>query len=249
MKNMELTMNDYLKDGVMYCGKCNTPKQTKIYVPLLHQDKIFPCRCKCEMEELHLEDRLKKISDTKYELEQYRRIGFSESELLKNNFQNDKYPESILSKLARSYVENFSTNSRGLLLYGNVGTGKTFYASCIANALIDKGTRCLVTNFPKLISTLQGMFNDRQTYIDSLNSFSLLVIDDLGVERDTEYVNEMVTNVIDSRYRIGKPLIVTTNITKQQLYSTNDIAKERIYSRLIEMCELVEVKGEDKRKC
>lgn len=241
-------MEDYLKDGIVYCGKCNTPKQTKLYVPLLHQDKIYPCRCKCEQEELHLEARLKQIADTKYEIEQYRKIGFSEAELRHSTFEADDNPNSSVSKRARKYVEEFTPRSKGLLFCGNVGAGKTFYASCIANALIDEGVKCLVTNFPRIVNTLQGMFDGRQEYLDNLNSFSLLVIDDLAVERNTEYVNEIVTNVIDGRYRIGKPLIITTNLTASQIYAPATIEKERIYSRLIEMCEIVEFGGKDKRK-
>lgn len=249
-------MGDYIKDGITYCGKCHSPKETKIYVPLMKQEKIFPCRCKCEQEEIALEDKLRKIDDFKYEIEQHRKIAFGEHELSKNTFANDKYPDTPESKIAREYVEKFSIDSngkviypdKGLLMCGNVGTGKTFYGCCIANALVDKGIRCVVTNFPRIVNTLQGMFEGRQEYLDGLNSFSLLVIDDLAVERNTEYVNELVTNVIDGRYRIGKPLVITTNLTASQIYAPSTIEKERIYSRLIEMCRLVEFGGKDKRK-
>lgn len=137
---------------------------------------------------------------------------------------------------------------KGLLFFGTVGTGKTFHAACIANALIDKGYPCLVTNFARLVNTLQGMYEGKQQYIDSLNKFDLLVLDDLAAERDTDYMNEIVQNIVDSRYRAGLPTIVTTNLTADELKNPADIRKARTYSRLLEMTFPVEVKGADRRK-
>ena len=133
-------------------------------------------------------------------------------------------------------------------MYGTVGTGKTFAAACIANALIDKGYPCLVTNFTRLINTLSGMYDGKQDYIDGLNRFALLVIDDLATEADTEYRNEIVYNVIDSRYRAGLPMIITTNLTGEEMKKPADVRKQRICSRLFERCIPVEVKGADRRR-
>ena len=103
-------------------------------------------------------------------------------------------------------------NASGLLIWGDVGTGKSFFAGCIANALLEKGVPVLMTNFSRILNTLTGMhFEDRNQFIDSLNRYSLLIIDDLGIERNSEFALEQVFNVIDSRYRSKKPLIVTTN--------------------------------------
>ena len=92
------------------------------------------------------------------------------------------------------------------------------------------------------------MYEGKQNYLDSLNEFDLLVIDDLGIERNTEYVNELVYNIIDARYRSGKPMIITTNLKYSDLHNTEDTSKARIYSRIIEMCLPVLVSGEDRRK-
>ena len=61
-------------------------------------------------------------------------------------------------------------------------------------------------------------------------------------------MNEIVTNIIDNRLRIRKPLIITTNLTKEALLYTDDLSKQRVYSRLLEMCHPYEVKGSDRRK-
>jgi DNA replication protein DnaC len=81
-----------------------------------------------------------------------------------------------------------------------------------------------------------------------LNKFDLLVIDDLASERDTEFMGEIVQNIIDSRYRAGLPLIVTTNLTADELKHPQEIRKRRIYSRLFEMCVPLEVQHKDRRK-
>lgn len=92
------------------------------------------------------------------------------------------------------------------------------------------------------------MFDGKQRYLDDLNRLDLLVIDDLASERDTAYMNEMIFNIIDSRYRSGRPLIVTSNLTKTDLMAPGSIDRQRIYSRLLEMCVPVEVKGMDRRQ-
>ena len=241
---------DYISDdGLLYCGKCHTKKQVRIKLP--NGTEIKPhCLCKCEeekkeQEKKEFEDRQRLIT-----IKRYRSVGFSDKELKECRFSADDGTNKYLTDIAKNYVENFQDfkkSGKGLMLYGTVGTGKTFIASCIANELIDKCIPCCVTNFSRIVNKLTGMFDGKQEYIDSLNNFSLLVIDDFAMERSTEYVNEIVYNVIDSRYRSGKPLIVTTNLSKKDLDNPPDIDKERIYSRIKEMCFPVEVKGTDRR--
>ena len=94
-----------------------------------------------------------------------------------------------------------------------------------------------MTNFAKILSTLTGMYaEDRNRYIESLNAYSLLIIDDLGVERNSEFALEQVFHVIDSRYRSKKPMIVTTNLTLAEIKHPDDLAHARIYDRILERC-------------
>ena len=104
-----------------------------------------------------------------------------------------------------------------------------------------------MTNFSRIINRIQEGFNGRQEYIDSLNDFELLVIDDLAAERNTEFVNEIVYQVIDGRYRAKLPMIITTNITLSTM-TEDQTARKRIYSRILERCHPIEVTGEDRRK-
>ena len=81
-----------------------------------------------------------------------------------------------------------------------------------------------------------------------MNRFDLLVLDDLAAERDTEYMGEIVMSIIDSRYRAHKPVIVTTNLTQKEIRNPSGIRRQRVLSRLFEMCMMIEVSGEDKRR-
>lgn len=240
---------DYIKDGLLYCGKCHTQKQTR--VELLGQIRVLSCICKCEAEKIKEEQEARARKEALNRVRRLKRMGFPDSEMSKWTFAKDDNSNEKISQMARKYVECFEelkAKGKGLLLYGSVGTGKTFISACIANALIEQGHPCLVTNFARLTNTISGMYEDKQKYIDSMNQFDLVVIDDLASERDTEYMGEIVQSIIDARYRSRKPLIVTTNLTSDELKHPQDVRKQRIYSRLFEMCVPVEVKGKDRRK-
>lgn len=240
---------DYIRDDLLYCHKCDTPKQCRINI--FDEERIVPCLCKCEAERREAEERERKRQEFLVQCEKYRRMGFPDSDMHNWTFANDDLARPQLTKAMQNYVDHFDEfrrQGKGLLLYGTVGTGKTFAACEVANALIDKGHPALVTNFDRLTNTLQGMFDGKQQYIDSLNKFSLLVLDDLGTERETEYMQGVVYNIIDARYRANLPMIITTNLTGAQLKKPDTLSKERIYSRILERCHPIEVKGEDRRR-
>ena len=139
--------------------------------------------------------------------------------------------------------------SLGLLLWGDVGTGKSFFAGCIANALLEQGVPVLMTNFARILNTLTGMYSDdRNRFIESFNQYSLLIIDDLGVERSSEFALEQVFSVIDSRYRSRKPIIITTNLTLEELKKPQDLAHARIYDRILERCIPVKISRQNIRE-
>ena len=239
---------DYEKDGLLYCGKCNTPKQC--FVEVFGAIRKPPCLCKCKKEARDAEEEARRQRELAEKVQRYRRLGFPESEMANWNFAADDGSNPQMTTAMQNYVQHFDefrAQGKGLLLFGNVGTGKTFLAACVANALIDKGVPCLVTNFARIANTVQGLFEGRQEYYDSLNKFPLLVLDDLSAERKTEYMQEIVFNVIDARYRAKLPLIITTNLTREQLMHPEDVTYQRIYSRLFEMCTPIEIAGADRR--
>lgn len=241
--------SDYTVDGLIYCGKCKTPRQCVI-APFGEPRTVF-CLCKCRAEQRDAEEAEYKRRERYMRIQLMRNDGFPDSDMQNWTFEQDDRTNEKISEVAHKYVENFDEmykRGKGLLLFGNVGTGKTFISACIANALIDQGRACLVTNFARLVNEIYGLYEGKQKYIDRLNDYDLLVIDDLASERDTEYMGEIVQSIIDSRYRAKLPLIVTTNLTSDELKHPAEMRKQRIYSRLFEMCIPIEVKGSDRRK-
>lgn len=174
---------------------------------------------------------------------------FQDSTLYCWTFENDNGRNPLISK-AKTYADKWSdmlSKNIGLLLWGEVGTGKTYFAACIANALVENCVSVKMTNFSTILNDL-FYENDKNQYIDRLNNHNLLIIDDLGIERDTEYALEQVYNIIDARYKSNKPLIVTTNLTITEIKNPVDTAHKRIYDRVLEMCVPVKFDGENFRQ-
>ena len=240
---------DYYDDeGLLMCGKCHTRKQTK--VEILGKLRTPHCLCKCAAEKKKAEEEEYRRKQFEERVKEMRRVGFPEAAMRYWTFANDDLSNERITKAAQRYVDSFSElreQGKGLLFYGDTGTGKTYAACEIANALIDKGYRVMVTNFARILNTLQGTF-EKQDYIDSFNRFHLLVIDDLGIERDTAYAKEQVFNIIDSRYRSGLPMIITTNLSMDKIKNPEDIENRRIYDRILERCFPVEVAGGSRRR-
>lgn len=152
---------------------------------------------------------------------------------------------------AHRYVEQWQimrAENLGLLLWGGVGTGKSFLAGCIANALMEQEVPVRMTNFTRILNELNGSFSGRNDVVDKLCRYPLLIIDDFGMERGTEYALEQIYNIVDIRYRSRKPLIVTTNLTLDEIRHPQDTAHARIYDRLLEMCVPISCIGVSFRK-
>ena len=77
-------------------------------------------------------------------------------------------------------------------------------------------------------------FGDKNGFLEDLNRYDLLILDDLGVERETEYIIEQCYHIIDSRYRSALPMILTTNLSLREMKNETDLRKKRIYDRILE---------------
>lgn len=239
--------NDYLYNGLLYCGNCNTPKQCKIN--FAGKEAIVYCVCKCQQEK---NEKARIEQEKKEQLERIERLrsfGLRDKNLKNCTFENAEGNEYI--EKARKYCDNWEViykNNNGLLLWGDVGTGKTFVAGCIANKLIDNRIPVLMTSLIKIINDLQGFrISDKNEYLNELNNYKLLILDDLGAERQSDYALEQVFNVIDNRYRNEQPIIITTNLSLEELKNPKDTKYKRIYDRVLEMCVPMQFKGESKR--
>ena len=138
----------------------------------------------------------------------------------------------------------------GLAFIGSNGTGKTFWASCIANALIDAGSTVLMTTLSKLIQEMNANYGEmREPVMRKIRNVDFLILDDYGAERGTEFSLEQAFEVIDTRYGVDKPLIITANLTEDVLKNPPNINYARSYSRILEMCPaLIRVEGERRKE-
>ena len=239
--------SDYTgEDGLLYCGKCHKPKEA--YFPeARHCLGLTVTRQRAVREEREAAEQRRRHLDT---VEELKRRGFTDPTMRDWTFENDN-GRNPQAGIARRYVEHWEdmrADNIGCLFWGGVGTGKSYLAGCIANALMEKEIPVHMTNFALILNDLAANFEGRNEYIARLCRYPLLILDDFGMERGTEYGLEQVFNVIDSRYRSGKPLIVTTNLTLDDLRNPEDTAHSRIYDRLLSMCVPVRFTGDNFRQ-
>ena len=250
MHPLQLREGEYLDEsGLIYCKKCRTPRQKRIGV----SGKIIEprCMCACQAADYEQQEQERKHREFLDMVAKNRSAGIPDPELQKHTFGNDLGYNPKQIEMAKQYVEHweeFQKTASGLLLWGNVGTGKSFIAGCIANALLDKGVPVIMTNFARLLNKLTDMYaGDRNAYIDSFKRYPLMIIDDLGIERKSEFAREQVFNVIDSRYRSQLPMIVTTNLSLKKLKNPEDMTRTRIYGRVLERCMPIRVNDQNIR--
>lgn len=257
LKKLEKTTNeeikaadDYTDDdtGLLMCGQCHTKKQKKI--SFLGEKRIVGCLCRCAAEKLEKEHEEYRVKEELLNIQKMKSAGLQDRTFY--NYTFDRCHASQENAIyAKRYVEHFSEMvqiGQGLLFWGNVGTGKTFLAGCIANALLEQKIPVLMTSFPKILNALGGLYSsERNEYLASLNRYTLLVIDDMGIERESQYTVETIYTVIDERYKSGKPFIITTNIQLDVLKNPQDVEHARIYDRIMERCMPVFFGGKNYR--
>lgn len=234
---------DYEKDGLLYCGHCNTPKQCRI--PIGGNVRLVGCQCACAAREYEAEKKARADREKRLRIETLRADGIRDKSLTACRFDKATMSEEIVKcKRYADAWDDMRRENSGLLLWGNTGNGKTFAAACIANELIDRGIPAMITSFPRILNA--GY--DKQEIIKQVRYYPLLVIDDLGAERSSEYAMETVYTVIDERYKAKKPLIVTTNLTMDELCKPKNMDYQRIYDRVLEMCTPLVFKGDNLRR-
>lgn len=241
---------DYIgQDGLLYCGKCKGKKQSRL--SLFGMEMIVPALCFCEQETIRLEEQKRREMEQAMQIKRAKASCIHDQALLHATFEKDDGTLEQM-KSARRYVETWEkrkAENTGLLLWGPAGTGKTFYAACIANALIEKGVPVLMTSIPKILNQISGAFQtDRNEMLQEMMRYHLLILDDFGVERESEYSMEQLFLVVDERYKSRLPLIVTTNYSMDRLLHPADLTHQRIYDRLLSMCIPIRFSGKDYRK-
>lgn len=237
---------DYIGNGgFLMCGRCHTRKECVFKL----SGKMVPCQCDCKKAEYAAEeearirraeaDKVRRLLSMSLIDEKFYQCTF-------DRFTVRNEDDRILLRRLRNYADSFDTmyeRNRGLLLYGPPGTGKTFGAYCIANHLIARDVPVMVTSIVRLTT---GFGDELRDTLNTMRNARLLILDDLGAERDTSTKAEQVFDIIDSRINSNKPMIITSNIT--DFKSETDPRRRRVYDRLTEVCIPLLVDGESRRR-
>ncbi len=222
------------------CEHCNKYiAAITVEVPQLRiKNKILPtCECVVEREEAKIREAQNFAK--KREIEKLFSISNLGERFSKSTFESflDRNGSETAYKVAVKYVKTFKEwNGESLLLWGEPGNGKTHLAAAIVNELSKKGYIVVFQSVPELLQRIRSRFNsenkENETQImRALLECDLLILDDIGAEKTTEWVEEKLFNIIDGRYRKELPTLYTSNLEPKEL--KNQVGK-RSYDRMVE---------------
>lgn len=230
---------DYTVSGILYCGKCHTPKQCLAPNPF-GEPFLVGIRCQCKKEI----DRRAEEAKQREKNEDLRRRAFDTAGMHEKTFANDDGQTPTLITEARNFAERIAGQDkkkwRGLIMFGEPDGGKSYAAAAVVNELIDRGIPCLMRTITSMANDLFAT-TDKNGYLNSLDRFRLLVLDDLGAERNTQYMNEMTYQIVDYRMRSGLPMLITTNLTWEEIRNPKDLNTRRLYTRIMDVCHSIKV--------
>lgn len=269
-----------IPEETYYCKFCNKKLGWKGLVnpfeqfSILSWISVMDCNC---IEFLKDKDMRKKIEEQKRieqeelqrrqdELNKIKRV-FKNSNMTKrgtkrtfNSFEVNKANRKAF-EIAKKYTENwekFKEEGTGLIFIGKFGTGKTHLAFAIANELLNKGIPVVFETLINLMEKIKlGYEKDADLgYYEIIKLYcecDLLIIDDLGKEKLSEWVLEKLFQIINTRYENMLPILITTNYNEKQIikrlsYNNDGIAAESLVSRLNEVCLEVNMNFDDYRK-
>lgn len=250
ISNRKPNDDEIIKDGLIYCKQCGTPRETDIVNPFSGKHQKVRCMCKCQEQERDAEEQALRAEENKRRISRARSRCFGDTWYKDLTFVADDGKDPQNSHRMQRYAEHFAEflqDGQGLILFGGTGTGKSFHSACVANALLDRGYTVVMASVPSLVSKIQrNAFGDYNPLEDAIKA-DLLILDDLGAERETSYAKEQIYSLVDGRYTAKRPMIVSTNLTPEQITNADDMTTQRIYSRIIERCFPLKYKGADRR--
>ena len=174
-----------------------------------------------------------------------------------SNYKPQTESQTAALMAAMDVAMKYPNVDRGILLMGSVGVGKTHLAVSILKGLTERGFSCLFYEFGSLLKEIQDSYNPH-TLTSELSVLSpvlttdILVLDELGASKPTDWVRDTMAHVINTRYNDRKVTIFTTNYLEDRRSPSEETLEDRIgtrlRSRLYEMCRTVMIDGRDYRR-
>lgn len=252
----------YDAEGYLVCGKCHTRKEQVGHRPDLTKFQnfrrlpsnpeyvFFVKNCACKQADMEARAAENQAREAQVQGQTLRR-SLSDAQYKETSFAMDDGRDAKTTAFCKSYVDKWETaykENHGIMFYGRVGSGKTFFSSCIANALVDKGKTVMMTTISELELAMNKDFKKYKTEVlRNIRTVHCLILDDVGKEQLTKEFLEATYEIINTRYKAKKPLIITTNLTRRAMQEEENVNLRRIFSRLEEMCVPVLVKSVDRR--
>lgn len=169
-------------------------------------------------------------------------------------FDKDDNSAPNITNFLKNWLDKFQENTSinaGIRFHGNVGTGKTFFAACLANEIYKRyQINVMMSTLPTLIDAKDSKLPDTEWQWNYANKCKVLVLDDIGTEAKTGYRQELLFNLINNRLMLENAItIITTNIASSDLENNREnIETARVYSRLVELCPIpITMNGKDHR--
>ena len=174
-----------------------------------------------------------------------------------DSYEPQNRSQAVAEKWATNFAMEYPAVDHGLLLMGSVGVGKTHLAVSILRKLTERGFSCLFYEFTSLLKEIQDSYNPKTqaselgVLFPVLNT-DVLVLDELGASKPTDWVRDTLSLIINSRYNDRKFTVFTTNYLDERPNDREETLEDRIgvrvRSRLYEMCRTVPMDGKDFRK-
>ena len=173
------------------------------------------------------------------------------------NYKPQNPSQTVARKCSMAFAMEYPAVDRGLLLMGSVGVGKTHLAVSILKGLTERGFSCLFYEFGTLLKEIQDSYNvntqaSELGVLSPVLNVDVLVLDELGASKPTDWVRDTMAHIINTRYNEKKFTVFTTNYLDERPNDREETLEDRIgvrvRSRLYEMCRTVPISGKDYRR-
>lgn len=263
-QNEPLKMNvlNLQSKDIPKCPKCN--KDLGILIEFNGKKMVMPCICDCKKKDIENFQKAEELKNKNKRLEKFKKYSIMDNNFNQCTFENYIFTDDFskkLYKISKGYCDKWNLmfdKNISLLIHGEPGNGKTYIASCIANELIKKNVSVVAISSIGLLKRIQesyrnGYGEDTETdMINTLQICELLILDDLGAEyrnTNSDWAEKTIYSVIDARYRARKPIIITSNLSINDLKIAlvSKDGTNRTYNRLVEMVTIIENKSKSRR--